>query len=292
MKKIILFFMIVMMPMNAFAKVKIVASLPVFGAIAQEVGGDRVEITSLAKPGQDPHFLDAKPTYVVALSQADLLLQGGLELEIGWLPVLMTQSHNPKIQKGQVGYLEASKGIRILEIPSAVDRSMGDVHPEGNPHYWLDPRNGILIASNIAERLGQLDPANASFYQDRFNVFRREFSEKIKTWENIIQKLRGNKMMTYHQSFSYFLDWAKLQSVGQIEPKPGIPPTPSHLLSLIDLLKKDSISFILVEDYYDARPAQELSKKTNVPVLIVPTSSGGRYEELFDTLIQKMRSLP
>ena len=287
----ILIFLLI--PLTATAKLKVVTTIPDLAALTREVGGDKVDVKSLAPAGQDPHTLEPKPSYVVAVNQADLLIEVGLSLEVGWLPVLTTQARNPKIQKGQPGHLEASVGIRILEIPTAaIDRSMGDIHPEGNPHYWLDPRNGLIIASNIAARLAELDPENAKFYQDHYSTFRQEFSEKIKGWEKSLAKVRGKKIVTQHRSFSYFVDWAGLQSVGQIEPKPGIPPTPSHLLSLIDILKKGSVAFMLVEDYYDTKPSQELSKKTGVPVLVVPTSSGSRYEELFENLVQKIVGLP
>jgi zinc/manganese transport system substrate-binding protein len=294
MKKILLLIVsLLIFPTQAFAKIRVVTTIPDLAALAREVGGDQVEVKSIARGSQDPHFLEPKPSYVVLVNNADLLIEVGLELEVGWLPVLLTQSRNGKVQLGQAGRLNASEGLPILEIPQGqIDRSMGDVHPLGNPHYWLRPQNGLIIAGRIAERLGQLDPAHAADYRSRYGEFARRLNQKILEWEKRIAPLRGKKIVTHHKSFSYFVDWAGLNVVGFIEPKPGIPPSPAHILTLIDLIQREKIPLIVTENYYNPKPAQKLSEKTGAQYLILPTSVGGApgvesYEQLFEFLIQK-----
>lgn len=284
-------------PFSAFAKLKVIASIPDLAALAREVGGDLIEAETIARGDQDPHYLEPKPSFAVRLNKADLLIQAGLELESGWLPVLLTQSRNPKIQPGRPGFLNAAEGLRILEIPTGpVDRSMGDVHPDGNPHYWLNPRNGVAIAKKISEKLAELDPANAARYAENTLDFERRISAKIALWEKETASFRGKKIVTHHKSFSYFVDWTGMKVEGLIEPKPGIPPHPSHILSLIQLIQSEKIPLIITENYYDPKPSRELAEKTGTKVLLLPTSVGGEagiktYEGLFDALIQKLKGV-
>jgi len=295
MKKLLLVLTCLTISTTAEAKLKVVTTIPDLAALAQEVGQDLVEVKSIARGDQDPHFLEPKPSYTVLLNRADLVVEVGLQLEIGWLPVLLTQSRNPNIQRGQPGFLSASEGVKILEIPTGpIDRSMGDVHPEGNPHYWLNPHNGLVIAEKIAGRLATLDPTHASTYAAQYENFRKRFSVKIAEWEKETAGLKGVKIITQHKSFSYFTDWTGLVVEGFIEPKPGIPPNPSHLLSLMQLIRDQKIPLIVTENYYDPKPSRELGAKTGVKVLIIPTSVGGEpgintYEDLFDTLIQRLK---
>ncbi|HSA60069.1 MAG TPA: metal ABC transporter substrate-binding protein [bacterium] len=274
---------------------KVVGSIPDLAALAREVGGDLVETQTIARGDQDPHYLEPKPSFALMLNKADLLIEAGLELESGWLPVLITQSRNPKIQPGQNGFLNAAQELNILEIPTGpVDRSMGDVHPEGNPHYWMNPRNGLVIAKKIAQRLGELDPANASKFTGNYADFEKRLSDRIATWEKEAAPFRGKKVITHHKSFSYFVDWTGLKVEGLIEPKPGIPPNPSHLLSLIQLIQTEKIPLIITENYYDPKPSRELAEKTGAKVLILPTSVGGEpgirtYEDLFEALIGRLK---
>src|SRR5574341_542011 len=214
---------------DALAKVRIVGSIPGFAAIAQEIGGDKVEVTSLSKGYQDPHFVDAKPSLILVLNKADLLLYAGLELEIGWLPPLITGARNSKILPNNIGNLDCSTLIsNILEVPTTkIDRSMGDIHPGGNPHYMLDPRNGIVIAKGIAERLKQIDPKNTSYYDEHLKDFVGHLDTKIKEWDEKLNPYKGTQIITYHKSWTYFIDWAGFEEVGNVEPKPGIPPSPS-----------------------------------------------------------------
>ncbi len=287
--------LIVSSPLSASAKLKVVASIPDLAALAQEVGGDLVEAQSIARGDQDPHYLEPKPSFALMLNRADLLIEAGLELESGWLPVLITQSRNPKIQPGTAGFMNAHDGVKILEIPTGpIDRSMGDVHPDGNPHYWLNPKNGLIIAKKISERLAQLDPPNAARYAENEKAFEQRLTQKITQWEREIVPLKGKKIITHHKSFSYFVDWTGMIVEGLIEPKPGIPPNPNHLLSLIQLIQTTKIPLIITENYYDPKPSKELAEKTGTKVLILPTSVGGEpqiktYEDLFETLIRKLK---
>ncbi|MBI1909860.1 MAG: zinc ABC transporter substrate-binding protein [Deltaproteobacteria bacterium] len=293
MKKLLILFLVTISPLSAIAKLNIVTTTPDLAALAKEVGGDRVAVISLARGDQDPHYLEPKPSYAVKLNRADLLIAVGLDLEIGWLPVLLTQSRNPKIQPGSPGYLEPTSGVRILEIPHGpIDRSQGDVHPLGNPHYWLDPRNGLVIASQIASRLKEIDPEGD--YAARFFDFEKRLKARIAVWEKETAPLRGKRIVTHHKSFSYFVDWVGLQVAGLVEPKPGIPPPPSHLLKLINQVRQENISLLVTENYYDPKPSREIGQKTGAKVLILPTSVGGEagvgtYEALFDRLIRKLK---
>lgn len=294
MRRIVLLLLLIVVPATASARLKVVTTIPDFAAIAEGIGKDQVEASSIARGDQDPHYLEPKPSYALLLNRADLLIEVGLELESGWLPVLMTQSRNPKIQPGEPGHLNASEGIPILEIPTgSIDRSMGDVHPSGNPHYWLNPRNGLLIAVAIRNKLILLDPSHASIYKDNYLEFEQRLSDRIASWEKKAQAFRGKKVVTHHKSFSYFVDWTGIRIEGLVEPKPGIPPNPSHLLDLIQLIGREKIPLLITENYYDPRPSQELAARTGAGVVILPTSVGGEpgiktYEELFDSLIEKL----
>lgn len=299
MKKTVLFFLLFTMtwPWTASAKLKVVTTIPDLAALAREVGGEWIDTMSLARGDQDPHTIEPKPSYAVKLNRADLLVSVGLELEVGWLPVLLTQSHNPRIQSGGLGHLDASEGISILEIPvGKIDRSQGDIHPNGNPHYWMKPQNGLTIAQRIAERLAQLDPAHAKGYQDNFGQFSARLKNKIALWERRMVSFKGTKIVTHHKSFSYFVDWAGLSVVAEVEPQPGIPPPPAYILSLIEKIRSEKIPLIITENYYDPKPSRELAQRTGARVLILPTSVGGEleiktYEDLFEALIQRLKGV-
>lgn len=296
-RSLFLFFLFVLLPFTASAKLKVVTTIPDLASLTQEVGGELVEAESLCRGDQDPHYLEPKPSYALLLNRADLLIEVGLELEVGWLPVLLTQARNPNVQPGQPGHLTASEGLKILEIPTGpIDRSQGDIHPFGNPHYWLNPRNGFMIAGRIAEKLSQLDPPHAAVYQKNLGDFQKRLTEKISTWEKELAPFRGKQIVTYHKSFSYFVDWTGLKVADLIEPKPGIPPSPSHILSLIERIRSEKIPLIITENYYDPKPAHELAERTGAKILNLPTSVGGEpsinsYEALFDYLIKKLKEV-
>ncbi len=273
----------------AEAKLRVVSSLQDFASIAQSIGGDRIETFSLAKGYQDPHFVDAKPSFVLQLSRADLLIVAGLELEIGYLPPLLDQSRNAKIHPGNPGYLDASAGCEILQRPTAqVTRAMGDVHPFGNPHYWTDPNNGRVIARSIAAKLSELDPAGSAVYQKNLAAFEQRLTQKEAEWAAKMAPYAGAKVVTFHNSWPNFAKHFKLNVVGHIEPKPGIPPSPTHTLEIINLIQAQKVPVILVEPYFDKKTPNYIADKTGAKVVTLYPSVGGTpaikdYFSLFDT---------
>src|SRR6476646_9008627 len=269
-------------------KLNVVTSTTDMAALTQEVGGDKVNVDSIAKGYQDPHFVEAKPSFLLKLRQADLLISVGLQLEIGWLPPLITQRGNPRIQVGAGGYLDASQFAQILEIPQGtVTRAEGDVHPLGNPHYWLDPDNGRRIAKGIAGKLGDLDPGDASYFQQRFQDCDKRLSAAEQKWDGEMKPYRGRKVVTYHRSFPNFAQHFGLDVIGYVEPRTGIPPTPSHTLELIQLMKRENAKVVLVEPYFDLKTPQSIGHATGAQVIVYLPSVGGEkqvtnYFELFD----------
>jgi zinc/manganese transport system substrate-binding protein len=281
-------------PGAALAKLHVVTSLQDFASIAQDVGGDRVETFALAKGYQDPHFVDAKPSFVLQLSRADLLIVAGLELEIGYLPPLIDQSRNAKIHLGSPGYLDASTACQILQRPTTVvTRAMGDVHPYGNPHYWTDPENGRAIAREVAAKLTELDPDGASVYQQNLADFEARLTAKEKEWDAMMAPYAGTKVVTFHESWPNFAERFHLDVVGHVEPKPGIPPTPSHTLEIINLIKSEKVPLILVEPYFDLKTPNYIALQTGAKVLRLYPSVGGEkditdYFALFDKDISSL----
>lgn len=269
-------------------KVNIVTATTDMAALAQEVGGDKIQVESIARGYQDPHFVEAKPSFLLKLRNADLLIVVGLQLEIGWLPPLINQSGNPKIQVGASGYLDASQFAEILDIPTGtVTRAMGDVHPLGNPHYWLDPDNGRRIARGIAGKLGELDAVNSAYYQQRFQDFDQRLTAAEQKWDAEMKPYRGRKVVTYHNSFPNFAKHFGLNVIGYVEPRPGIPPTPSHTFELIGLMKRENCKVILVEPYFDLKTPQSIARETGAKVVQYLPSVGGEkevkdYFKLFD----------
>lgn len=272
----------------AAKKLNVVTATTDMAALAQEVGGDRVNVESIARGYQDPHFVEAKPSFLLKLRQADLLITVGLQLEIGWLPPLITQSGNPRVQVGAGGYLDASQFAEILEIPQGVvTRAMGDVHPLGNPHYWLDPDNGRRVARGIAGKLGELDPADSSYFQERFQDFDKRLTAAEQKWDAEMAPYHGRKLVTYHNSFTNFARHFHLEVIGYVEPRPGIPPTPSHTIELIGLMKRENCKLVLVEPYFDLKTPNSIGSSTGAKVVVYLPSVGGEkqvtnYFELFD----------
>ena len=274
----------------AYATLKVVTTTQDPAAITRAIGGDRVEVKALAKGFQDPHFLDAKPTYMLELNRADLVESIGLDLEIGYLPALIAGAHNPKLNAGEPGYLDLSQFITPLEVIAAADRSQGDIHPNGNPHYWLDPENGRLMARGIAARLTQLDPAGKDVYAANLAAFEKTLTEKEVGWAKAMARHAGKPVITYHRSWSYFAKRYQLDVVGFIEPKPGIPPTPQHTLEIIKLAIAKDIKLQLMESFYDDRMPRLLESKSPAKLAAVPNSVGGlesvkTYFDLFDTIV-------
>jgi zinc/manganese transport system substrate-binding protein len=273
---------------DARAELSVVTATEDLASIAKEVGGDKIKVESLARGYQDPHFVEAKPSFVIKLNKAQLLIVVGRDLEIGWLPPLITQSRNPAIQPGAEGYLDPSLTAKILELPTGqITRAMGDVHPLGNPHYWLDPENGRRIAKAIQEKLSQLDGANASYYAQRQADFERRLSEAEARWKSMIAPYKGLKVVTYHRSWSNFCDAFGVEVIGYIEPKPGIPPTPQHTLDVINAMKAQNVRIVIVEPYFDLKTPNAIGAATGAKVLVLPPSVGGvkevtDYFKLFD----------
>jgi ABC-type Zn uptake system ZnuABC Zn-binding protein ZnuA len=261
---------------SAQAKLRVVTSLQDLASIAEEIGGDRVETFALAKGYQDPHFVDAKPSFILKLSRADVLIVAGLELEIGYLPPLIDQSRNEKIHPGSQGYLDASVGCDILQRPTqVVTRAMGDVHPYGNPHYWTDPENGRVIARAIAAKFSELDPEGKASYGANLAEFEAKLTAKEKEWQAKIAPFAGAKIVTFHDSWPNFAKYFKLDIVGHVEPKPGIPPTPSHTLEIINLITAEKVPVILVEPYFDRKTPSYIGEKSGAVVLTFYPSVGG-----------------
>jgi zinc/manganese transport system substrate-binding protein len=273
---------------HAQGKLNVMATTEDLASIAREVGGDRITVESIAKGYQDPHFVEAKPSFILKLQKADLLIVVGRELEIGWLPPLVQQSRNGKIQPGAEGYLDASLTAQILEIPNGnITRAMGDVHPFGNPHYWTDPENGKLIAKAVSDKLVQFRPNDRAVFEQRLADFMSRLDAAEKRWLAMMAPYKGTKMATYHRSFPNFAERFGLDIMGYVEPRPGIPPTPQHTLDLINEMKRQNVKLVLVEPYFDLKTPQAIGRETGAQVLVMPPSVGGvkevtDYFKLFD----------
>lgn len=283
---------------SAEAKVRVVTSTPDFAAIAKEIGGDKIDVESLAKGYQDPHFVDAKPIYITKLNRADILVYNGLDLEVGWLPILVTGARNSNIATlNSPGNVDASRFLTtVLDLPTGpVDRSMGDVHPRGNPHYMLDPRNGILVAKGITEKLSEVDPDNTGYYEENYRNFEKLLELKIAEWAKELAPYKGTKVVSYHKNLNYFTRWAGFEDAGYIEPKPGIPPTPSHVAALIKKMEAEDVKLVLASNYYPQKTPRIISEKTGAVFLSLPTSVGGEdgintYFDLFDAIVGQITS--
>lgn len=267
----------------ATAALNVFACEPEWGALAQELGGDKVSVYSATTALQDPHRIEARPSLIARIRSADLLICSGSELEIGWLPLLLTQSGNSKIQLGTPGYFEASQFIAKLEVPKVIDRALGDIHPGGNPHVHTDPRNIAKVAAALEERMAQLDPGNAGTYRSRGKSFLGRWQAAIARWESEIAPLKGVPIVEHHKAFSYFIDWTGMREVATLEPKPGIPPTPSHLAELLDLMKRAPAKVIVYSSYDSPQAAQFLSERSKIPMVMLPFTVGGtdKAKDLF-----------
>jgi len=273
---------------QAGAAVKVVTTTEDLAALTREVGGDKVVVESLAKGYQDPHFVEPKPSFILKLHDADLLVVVGRELEIGWLPALIQQSRNAKVQPGGPGYLDASMNVKILDIPAGqITRAMGDVHPQGNPHYWLDPGNGRRIAQALQQKLTSLSPADGAYFAARYADFDKRLADAERRWDAAMAPFKGAKIVTYHRSWPNFAERFGIDVVGYVEPKPGIPPSPSHTLDVMQEMKRDNVKVIAVEPYFDLKTPNAIARGTGAQVLVLSPSVGGvkeasSYIALFD----------
>jgi len=267
----------------AAAALNVFACEQEWAALVQELTGDKASIYSATTALQDVHKVEARPSLIARVRSADMLICSGSELEVGWLPLLLTQSGNTRIQPGSAGYLEASQFVPKLEIPKVLDRAMGDVHPSGNPHIHLDPRNIARVADALAERLVQLDPANAEAYRARANSFRERWRSAMSRWEKEAARLKGVPVVVYHKDMSYFLDWTGMREAGSLEPKPGLSPTPAHLAELVERMKREPAKVVVYSAYNSPRAAEFLSERTGIPAVMLPFTVGGtdKAKDLF-----------
>lgn len=292
-KILLLLFLSSWIGVPAHAALRVVASVPDLAALARELGGQDVTVSTLAAPGQDPHFVDAKPSLALDLSRADLLLVVGLDLEVGWLPVLQSGSRNPRVQRGAGGYLDCSQLVKVLEIPSGVvDRSMGDIHPGGNPHFLYDPRLGLLVARGIADRMASLDPANASSYRVRLTTFESSLQGAISRWEQAAAPLREVPVITYHRSLVYLVDWLGLRVVGELEPKPGIPPTPAHVAEVVRDGVAGGARMVIQESYYPSSLSRPVAERAGASLVVLPggadLGSGQTYSQRVGVTVDRL----
>ena len=280
---------------SADSKIRIMTATTDLASLAQEIGGDKVDVESVARGYQDPHFVDPKPSFLLKLSKAELLIVVGLELEIGWLPPLITQSSNPRIQVGAPGYFDASRFARILELPTGqVTRAEGDVHPLGNPHYWLDPDNGLRIAKGIQNKISEMRPNEAAYFAERYDAFAQRLKQSDQQWQAQMKPYAGRKVVTYHRSWPNFAEHFGLNVVGYVEPRPGIPPSPQHTVELIGQMKRDAVKVIMVEPYFDLKTPNSIARDTGAVVVVLMPSVGGEkeitdYFKLFDYDIAKLK---
>ena len=277
----------------SFAALNILATTPEWGALATEIGGDKVSVYIATTALQDVHHVEARPSLMARARNADLLVATGADLEVGWLPVLQRESGNSKIQIGSLGFFEAAQQVRLLDVPVSVDRSMGDVHPFGNPHILLDPRNIARVGNALTKRLSGIDMANKEVYETRNKAFQERMSQAIPQWEAKAAPLKGTPVVVYHKDQEYLLNWLGLREVGSLEPKPGVPPSTGHLTDLLQRLQKEPAKVILINAYNDPKPATWLAERTKIPVVTLPYTVGGSKEAkdvfgLFDDTIARL----
>jgi zinc/manganese transport system substrate-binding protein len=277
----------------AAAQIRVVATTPDLASVAREIGGDKVSVVALAKPTEDPHYVDAKPSHIVTLNRADALIEGGAELELGWLPPLLENSRNSRISAGAPGRIVASDGVKMLEIPTSFDRSKGDVHSLGNPHFMIDPVTVKIIARNIADHFSQIDPKNAATYNGNLTRFNAKLDAKYADWQKELAPYRGARIVTYHKDFIYFADRFGLIIVDELEPKPGIAPSPAHLAQVIGKMKATNAKVILVQPFQNRRTAETVARQTGAAVLDVPQQPGAApntttYFDMMDNLVHTL----
>ena len=295
MKKIILFsVLIAALAPAVLAKLNVVATTPDLASIAREIGGDKIALTTLAKPTEDPHFVDARPSFIVKLNHADVLIEGGAELEIGWLPALLDQARNEKIVPGAPGHVNCAKGVQLLDVPATLDRSRGDIHAAGNPHFAISPSNGKIIAQNIADAFAENDPPNAETYRANLKVFTAALDAKLVAWQKALAPFKGRSLVAYHDSWPYFAREFGLKIELFLEPKPGIPPTPAHLAEVILKMKEELARVIIVDPYLNRRTADTVARETGATVVPVTQFPGGLkgteggYIQLVDQLVNSL----
>src|SRR4051812_30588813 len=274
----------------ALADLNVVATTPDLGALARTIGGDEINLTVLAKPTEDPHFVDAKPSFLVKLNHADVLVEGGAELEAGWLTPLLEGARNAKLEVGKPGRVNAAEGVSLLEIPAALDRSQGDIHASGNPHFLTDPQNGRIVAAHLARVFSELAPAHAAKFEAHLRTFTTQLDAKMTEWQKLLAPYKGRPVVTYHNYWIYFGARFGLPMDLFLEPKPGIPPTPAHLAEVITKMKAGNLKVITVQPYQNRKTAETVASHTGAVVVDWPSFPGGAgtegYLEWMDLLVK------
>ena len=275
----------------ARAELKVVATTPEYGALASAIGGSRVAVTTLAKPTEDPHFVDARPSHIVTLNRADVLIESGADLEIGWLPVLVDGARNKKILPGAPGRVRAAEGVRLLDVPATLDRSAGDLHAAGNPHFMMDPEAARVVARHLSEVFAELDPPGASSYRENLAAFEQRLGRRMTEWQAKLGPYRGKPIVTYHNTWRYFADRFGLVSDLFLEPKPGIPPSPPHLAKVIETMQSRGIKVMLVEPFQSRKTAETVASHTGARVVDVAQFPGALpstddYLSLMDAVVK------
>ncbi|MCX6291383.1 MAG: metal ABC transporter substrate-binding protein [Bacteroidetes bacterium] len=295
-QKIVVIVLIIISGRAQAGNIHVVTTTQDTKSITEIIGGNKVEVFAIATGYQNPHFVDPKPSYIIKLSNADLFVTLGLDLETGWSPSLLSSSRNQKIQKGSPGYVDASFGVPLMQVPSSINRAEGDIHIFGNPHYWLDPLNGKFIARNICNGLEKISPENKNYFEANLKVFNETIDQKLKAWNSVMAKYKGMKVIAYHNEWCYFENRFGLQIVDFLEPKPGIPPTPSQLVKIIGEVKNNSIKVIISSPYFTNSSSDVVAKQTGAKVLTLATSVGAfdgikNYYDLFDYNINQLVSV-
>jgi len=290
----VLLLMTCLWPVIVRAGLEVFACEPEWAALASELGGDQVQVSSAVTGLQDVHYIQARPSLISRVRKADLMICTGADLEAGWLPVLLRQGNNPRVLPGKSGFLEASSFVDMLEKPQVLDRAAGDIHPYGNPHVQMDPRNIALVAAGLNRRLQELDPGHASYFQQRHDDFQARWANSLATWERELAPFKGSQLVTHHRSWVYLFAWSGLVEAGSLEPKPGVPPSSSYLSELLTSLQGKNILAIVRSSYQSSRPSDWLSHRTDIPAIVLPHTVGSveGADDLFgvfDQLVARLK---
>lgn len=277
----------------ALAALNVFATVPEWGALSKEIGGDQVTVYTATSAFQDPHRIEAKPSLLAQARRAQLVVAAGAELEIGWLPIVLRDSGNAAIQPGAQGYFEAAKYVTRLNVPTVLDRANGDVHASGNPHIHLDPRNVLKVGEALTKRMGELDVPNASLYQQNYKIFSEKMKAAIVRWEKVAEPLKGVPVLVHHDAFIYLSHWLGLKELGTLEPKPGVEPTSGHLADLVSRQQIMPAKMVLRAPYNPEKPSQWIAEKTGISVVFLPYTVGGTDQAkdlfgLFDDTVQRL----
>ena len=293
MTRLLIYMLLISLAAPAFADLRVFTCEPEWASLAEEIGHDLIQVHSATTALQDPHYIQARPSLIAKVRRADLVVCSGSQLEIGWLPALLSKANNPKVLPGRNGYLETSSLVQRLEIPANVDRSQGDMHPQGNPHVQANPHNISIIATAMGERMAQLDSEHADAYHAGLENFLQRWDRAIISWETRAEQLQGKRIIPHHKSWAYLEDWLKLQEIATLEPVPGIPPTATHLSELLRRFGEGGADFIIYSPYQSSKASVWFSERTSIPALMLPLTVGGSDKaqdlfSLFDDILDRL----